>query len=353
MLGRFDFGDEFTTGRSCFQDLRTKGGLTDGADGEGGGNGDGGGSEYKGGGGRSVGEHLPVMSLPASFATVGAAVVKQAARAITTIPNRFTDAAGGVRAKGKYNPKFGDGPRVALCMGNTDYPDLPNTLRRLPNCVNDAEDMGNCFEHLLGFDPSRTIVLKDANRTTIMKMVREMRDHHIEDGSLVGFFFSGHGVDHEGVSYLLPLGMTSYDEKDLPEEAVSLDAIMRMFNGFTSTVILMLLDCCREDDRNGTFKSKGSNGQGTKGFGEHVRSTGRNAEFLVGSACDPGTSAYSDNAARNSRYTEALLRHLPVAGRRLEESMKEVTKDVFKHTGQKQRPWYNNCMMQDVVLVPG
>ena len=35
------------------------------------------------------------------------------------------------------------------------------------------------------------------------------------------------------------------------------------------------------------------------------------------------------------------------------ESMKEVTKDVFKKTSKKQRPWYNNCVRQDVVLVPG
>ena len=131
------------------------------------------------------------------------------------------------------------------------------------------------------------------------------------------------------------------------------DVIMRMFGNFTSTVNLILLDCCRENELNGTFKkSKGSDGH-AKGFGKSLRSTSRNAEFLVGSACDPGTLALPNDAARNSRYTEALLRHLPVAGRTLEESMKEVTKDVFKDTAKKQRPWYSNCVMQDVVLVPG
>jgi len=235
---------------------------------------------------------------------------------------------------------------VALCIGNDNYPGNS----RLPNCVADAEDMGDCFERLLGFET--TIILKDANKSTIMQAVREMREEHIKDGSLVGFFFSGHGVEHEGVSYLLPLGMTSTNEDDLPEEAVSLDCIMRTFSKFTSTVNLLLLDCCRENELNSTFKnSKGSAAYDAKGFGKSLRSTSRNAEFVVGSACDPGTLALPNAGARNSRYTEALLRHLPVAGRKLEESMKEAIKDVFEATHKKQRPWVNNCLMQDVVLV--
>jgi uncharacterized caspase-like protein len=198
-----------------------------------------------------------------------------------------------------YRPKLGDGPRVALCIGNDNYPG--NTL---PNCVADAEDMGACCEQLLGFDT--VIILKDANKLAIMQAVRMLRDEHIKPGSLVLFFFSGHGVEHEGVSYLLPLGMESNNKDDLPEEAVSLDVIMRMFGNFTSTVNLILLDCCRENELelNGTFKkSKGSDGHGAKGFGKSLRSTSRNAEFLVGSACDPGTLALPNDAARNSRYT--------------------------------------------------
>ncbi len=251
-----------------------------------------------------------------------------------------------------YKPKFGDGPRVALCIGNDNYPGNS----RLPNCVADAEDMHNCFKRL-GFD--QTFILKNANKRDIMQQVREMRGKHIKDGSLVGFFFSGHGVEHEGVSYLLPLGMASTNEDelpyedDLPYEAVSLDVIMRTLSNFTSTVIFILLDCCRANELNGTFKkSKGSDGHGANIVGKNLRSKSRNAEFLVGSACDPGTFALPNGHHRNSRYTEALLRHLPVAGRKLEESMKEVTKDVYKDTDKKQRPWYDNCLMQDVVLVP-
>ena len=246
-----------------------------------------------------------------------------------------------------YRPKLGDGPRVALCIGNDNYPG--NTL---PNCVADAEDMGACCEQLLGFDT--VIILKDANKLAIMQAVRKLRDEHIKPGSLVLFFFSGHGVEHEGVSYLLPLGMASNSEEDLPEEAVSVDSVMRAFSNFPAAVNVLLLDCCRENELNTTFKkSKGLVDTGAKGFGKNIRSTHRNAEFLVGLACDPGTVALPNKDARNSRYTAALLRHLPAAGRHLLLSMQKVNKDVFEGTQKKQRPWVNHCLMQDVVLVPG
>jgi hypothetical protein len=279
------------------------------------------------------------------------AAVDSPSTAMRPEKRRKTEGGGGdCRQKGgggaKYSPKFGDGPRVALCIGNDKY-----IGSILPNCVADAHDMGTCCENQLGFD--KTIVLTDANKATIMRVVREMRDDHVKDGSLVLVFFSGHGVEHEGVSYLLPIGMESQNEEDLEEEAVSAHWIMKMFSNFTSTVNVLLLDCCRDDELNNTFtKSKGPGDNGAKGFGKSLRSTNRNAEFLVGSACDPGSSALPNDNARNSRYTEALLRHLPAAGRELEKSMKEACKDVFKDTHKKQRPWVSNCLMQDVVLVP-
>jgi hypothetical protein len=92
------------------------------------------------------------------------------------------------------------------------------------------------------------------------------------------------------------------------------------------------------------------------------RAKGRTLSVLLRSAWDPHThrtldqthifsSALPNDDARNSRYTEALLRHLPAAGGELEKSMKEASKDVFKDTHKKQRPWVSNCLMQDVVLV--
>jgi hypothetical protein len=257
-----------------------------------------------------------------------------------------------VRPKALLRARFGDGRRVALCIGIDDYPGN----QRLQNCVADAEDMRDCCEHQLGFHVAR--VLTNPKRRDILQALRELREA-MEDGSLVSFFFSGHGVEHEGVNYLLPLGMESTRVEDHEDQAVYLDLIINKFRKGTAVdcniVNVMLLDCCRENADTKTFKST-NGGDNASGFGKSItkslRSTSTNAEFLVGLACDPGTQALANDDARNSRYTEALLKHLPVTGRQLEESMKEVSKDVYNKTQKRQRPWTHNCLHQSVVLVP-
>ena len=61
----------------------------------------------------------------------------------------------------------------------------------------------------------------------------------------------------------------------------------------------------------------------------------------------------ADGAGRNSRYTAALLRHLPAPGRPLEVTMREVRAEVLAQTGQAQKPWENSCLTESVVLMPG
>ena len=83
---------------------------------------------------------------------------------------------------------FGEGPRVALCIGIDDYPG------NLTNSVSDDRDMCDCCEYRLGFDIAK--VLTNLNRADILQALKEFREY-IKDGSLVVFFFSGHGAEHE------------------------------------------------------------------------------------------------------------------------------------------------------------
>jgi uncharacterized caspase-like protein len=76
----------------------------------------------------------------------------------------------------------------------------------------------------LGFDIAN--VLTNPNRADILQALKEFREY-IKDGSLVVFFFSGRGAEHEGVNYLLPLGMESTSAEDYEDHAVPLDSILK------------------------------------------------------------------------------------------------------------------------------
>ena len=137
--------------------------------------------------------------------------------------------------------------RVALCIGN----DLYSGSDRLPNCVADARDMGQLAR---GMQFDHVTVLVNVTKGEIVKQVRRLRDTVIQPGSIVLFYFSGHGAEHDGVTYLLPLGMDSHADDDLEDEAVSLNYVLKVLNNQTDTVNLLLLDCCRANDLDPTFK---------------------------------------------------------------------------------------------------
>ena len=102
-------------------------------------------------------------------------------------------------------------------------------------------------------------------------------------------------------------------------------------------------------------RSKGSSAAFIKGIGDGVRSALKDAEFLIGLACDPGTVALPNYESRNSYYTESLLRQLrslPKKGSSLPDIMTAVTFDVVKCSRRKQRPWYESCLTTRVVLCP-
>ena len=55
--------------------------------------------------------------------------------------------------------------------------------------------------------------------------------------------------------------MKSQKEEDYWLEAVSVDMIMEMLSNFIAAVIILLLDSCRDNELNTTFKgSKGAQG---------------------------------------------------------------------------------------------
>ena len=61
------------------------------------------------------------------------------------------------------------------------------------------------------------------------------------------------------------------------------------------------------------------------------------AQIFMGLACDPGTVAEADNDGKHSRYTQALLHHLPKPGELLEVCMKAVADEVRDNQAARHR----------------
>ena len=102
--------------------------------------------------------------------------------------------------------------RVALVVGNSDYAHIG----RLPNPDNDARDISAALRRL-GFEVTTEL---DADRVELTEALRAFtRQSAGADVSLV--FYAGHGIEMDGVNYLVPVDARLERDVDVRFETVT------------------------------------------------------------------------------------------------------------------------------------
>ncbi len=110
--------------------------------------------------------------------------------------------------------------RVALVVGNSAYQNVPT----LANPANDANAIADMFRKN-GFDVVEAKT--DLGNTDFKRLIREF-GAVAANADIAVMYFSGHGIDVNGVNYLLPVDAKLVSDLDAEDEAVSLDRVMRM-----------------------------------------------------------------------------------------------------------------------------
>ena len=188
--------------------------------------------------------------------------------------------------------------RVALVVGNSTYAHIG----RLPNPDNDARDISAALRRL-GFEVTTEL---DADRVELTEALRAFtRQSAGADVSLV--FYAGHGIEMDGVNYLLPVDARLERDVDVRYETVTLDDLLVSTSG--ASLRLVVLDACRNNplarSMQRTFASRSVSDGSFGDLDEDLLGD----ETLVAYAAAAGTTA-ADGRGRNSPYTAALLAHL-------------------------------------------
>ncbi len=131
-------------------------------------------------------------------------------------------AAGDANAQGE--------PRVALVIGNANYPDaespLKDTLTYARSMADELKRSG--FEVDLGEN-----LTKEAMRTAIDRFYGK-----IKQGSAALFFFSGFGIQSDRQTYVIPVNAQIWTEADVRRDGFSLDSILAII----SVILLPFLE---------------------------------------------------------------------------------------------------------------
>jgi formylglycine-generating enzyme required for sulfatase activity len=235
-------------------------------------------------------------------------------------------------------PAFAE-KRVALVFGNSAY----QNVALLANPANDAGAMAAMLKGA-GFD---VVTLKrDLKANEMRRALRDFSDE-VRDADVAIVYYAGHGVEIEGINYLIPVDAVLERDIDAYDEAIPLDRILTVVEP-AKKLRLIILDACRDNP----FKSmKHTMAQRSVARGlSKIEPSSPNT--WIAYAAKAGSTA-ADGDEKNSPFTTALVKYLPQPGLDLRKAFGFVRDDVMKVTHNRQEPFvYGSLGGDDVALVP-
>lgn len=218
--------------------------------------------------------------------------------------------------------------KYALVVGNSDYSDMP-----LKNPVNDANAISNELEGL-GFEVIKVI---NADRVAFKNAIREFNAKLSKNPGVGLFYYAGHGLQMNGINYLVPVNADIQEEYEIEDECIPADLVLKMLSYNENPMNIIILDACRNNPFARSFRSA------ERGLAQpQAAPTGS----IVAFATAPGRTA-SDGGGVNGLYTQELIKAMKVPDLTIEEVFKQVRISVDKLSGGDQIPWENSSLMGD------
>ena len=194
--------------------------------------------------------------------------------------------------------------KLALVIGNANY----QHGGKLKNPVNDANLMATTLQEL-GF----TVIKKtDANLKTMQQAAIDFTNK-IKDYDVALFYYAGHGVQVNGINYLVPIDAKMDNELSTKYQAFDISDINYAFAQNSGNMNIMILDACRDNP----FRSWQRGGErGFKALSNQATGT------IIAFATREGETA-SDGTGNNGLFTEKLVQQMNIT---------QDINSVFKNT---------------------
>jgi Caspase domain len=217
--------------------------------------------------------------------------------------------------------------RVALVIGNSAYQNVP----ALPNPSNDAAAVADMFKNA-GFDAVE--LRRDVGSLDMRRALRDFYDK-AASADIAVVYYAGHGIEVDGTNYMVPVDAVLKRDRDVDDEAVSLDRILDSVDQ-AKQLRLIILDACRDNPFAKTMiRTTAARALTTRGL---IAAEPTTTNTLIAYAAKGGSTADDGNSG-HSPFTTALLAHLTTPGLDVRQAFGEVRDDVLKATDNKQEPY--------------
>jgi hypothetical protein len=215
--------------------------------------------------------------------------------------------------------------RVALVIANAAYAHGG----RLSNPPNDAAAVAASLRQA-GF----TVELHDDLGRVQLEDALKAFTRAAAGADVALVYYAGHGIEHGGTNYLIPVDATLAADTDIDFEAVPLDLVMHSVGGATRLKIV-ILDACRDNP----FRDAMRRSAGTRGIGMGLAKPPdpEEGDMLVAYAAAAGSTA-EDGAGGDSPFATALAKHLTDPGVDVRIMFGRIRDDVRTATQMRQEP---------------
>jgi hypothetical protein len=227
--------------------------------------------------------------------------------------------------------------RVALIIGEAQYQNAPTLL----NPARDASAMADLFRNA-GFEVQ---IRQDLGIVEFKREVRQFEDI-ASDAAIAVVYYAGHGIELNGVNYLIPVDAKLASDRDAEDEALRLERLVDAPEG-PQKLRLIILDACRDNPFVVKMKTaRGPSRSIMSGGLANVKVT--NLNTLVAYAAADGAKA-DDGDGEHSPFTTALLHHLTEPGLDIRLALGRVRDEVDKATQHHQVSTIYGSLGGDVV----
>lgn len=220
--------------------------------------------------------------------------------------------------------------RTALVIGNGDYLKSP-----LNNPVNDAKDMAAVLADC-GFE----VILKTNRDKSGMLAAVNQFGQRLKRGGTGLFFYAGHGVQVNGVNYMIPVGARVSKLADIRSQCLEISSVLSAMQTAKNDLNIVILDACR----NNPFEK-------ITGVSKGLALMDAPKGSYIAFSTRPGALS-GDGYRRNGLYTSKLLKHIRTPGLSLVDLFMTVRNEVIAASGDTQEPWDNHALRRHFYFVP-
>jgi hypothetical protein len=231
-------------------------------------------------------------------------------------------------------PAFGQEKeaRFALIIGNSTY----TGLAKLANPGNDAADMAESLKSL-GFTVT---LLRDADMRSMEQGIVRFGNALSTSPSAIGFFFyAGHGVQSNGINYLIPTNAEIPSEAFLNTKAVAVQSLLDTLQQAGNRLNVIVLDACRDNP----FSWSRSSSRGLTVVSSQPSGS------IIAFATSAGSVA-ADGTGRNGMFTGELLKNLKKPDVNIFDVFLQTGADVKAATKGSQVPAIYNQFFEKFYL---